>query len=534
MPDQPKFFNTDGPCVPADHYMLPALPRLSEIQDYIAKKKYIIINSPRQSGKTTLIRAAAGNLNEAGSYHALYCDLQKLRDITDKKEAMTAIVGNLYDALDASNVEALKKAMDDLIRADLGSKPSFEAAPLEIWLRTLCSMLEKELVVFFDEADTLTDRVLLSFLSQLRAGYIARSTNPFPRTIALVSMRSIRDYRAKIRPETETMGSSSPFNIATRLRLQDFTLAEVKELYGQHTKATGQVFEEEAIQRAWYWSEGQPWLVNALAFEAVDKILSNNYETVITASHMDEAAGNLIKGRSIHIDSLLARLDEPRMQRIIEPILAITSKSSVGPHFFKTVVPQDYDLNYFLYLGIVKKNGHLRPSNPIYASAIARYLSNSCLAAMPEIEIKKFIDGQNIYLTPLLKEFQHLWNELGRKFLDGIAYHEAAAQVLLYAFLRPLEKVGALISHKYALRQSFADIAIKYAEKNYVIELNIRGNKDSRQASQEQLLGYMDDMKAKEGWLIFFDKKSDRSWSLKKKLEDIAISENRIIHVLGF
>jgi hypothetical protein len=79
-------------------------------------------------------------------------------------------------------------------------------------------------------------------------------------------MRNIRDYKAQIRPGGNTLGSASPFNIAAEsLTLVNFTEAEVGALYAQHTADTGQAFPPESVARAFHWSQGQPWLVNALA-----------------------------------------------------------------------------------------------------------------------------------------------------------------------------------------------------------------------------------------------------------------------------
>jgi hypothetical protein len=111
--------------------------------------------------------------------------------------------------------------------------------------------LDKDLIVFFDEADCLVDRVKLSFLSQLRVGYVERTDAPFPSSIALIGMRNIQDYKVQSRSEPATFSTSSPFNIIAKvLTLANFTEEEIKAFYAQHTEATGQVFEDGAVQRA--------------------------------------------------------------------------------------------------------------------------------------------------------------------------------------------------------------------------------------------------------------------------------------------
>jgi hypothetical protein len=281
----PKFFNTAGPCVPWDHYMLPALPRLPNVRDLINKKRYFILHAPRQSGKTTAIKAAVDSLNNEGSYYALYCSLEVLRGIEDERDAMSKLVSALSASLRNLNFTfppLEKKTRQGSPPVALVSRntvetpfPGSSAFPVQSALNDLSDRLDKELVVFFDEADCLVGQPLLFFLSQLRVGYINRPQAPFPRSIALIGMRNLRDYKTGAGPDAEPIGSSSPFNIAEPFTLSDFTLEEVKTLYVQHTEATGQVFEDEAVQRAWHWSEGQPWLVNALARQVVETILEN-------------------------------------------------------------------------------------------------------------------------------------------------------------------------------------------------------------------------------------------------------------------
>lgn len=61
-----RWFNTAGPCNPVDHYMLPAMRRLPEVQRLIAQKGYFVVHAPRQMGKTTALLSLAQELNAAG------------------------------------------------------------------------------------------------------------------------------------------------------------------------------------------------------------------------------------------------------------------------------------------------------------------------------------------------------------------------------------------------------------------------------------------------------------------------------------
>ncbi len=109
---------------------------------------------------------------------------------------------------------------------------------------------------------------LISTLRQLRDGYPRRPEN-FPHSLALVGLRDVRDYKVASGGSTR-LQTASPFNIKVKsLTLRNFNQSEILQLYQQHTAETGQQFSADAIQVAYELTQGQPWLVNALAKEVV-------------------------------------------------------------------------------------------------------------------------------------------------------------------------------------------------------------------------------------------------------------------------
>jgi hypothetical protein len=245
--------------------------------EMIDNEYYFILHAPRQSGKTTFLKALVSKINSESNYYALYCSLSPSGGIADTKKAMDTIAFLINDALKASGLPPLKS-----LAYPEGRIPrSHEAGKIRIMLRRLSVNLDRDLVVFFDEADCLAGPPLLTFLTQIRDGFINRFDSPeskFPRSLALVGMRNIRDYLTSDHPETEGQHLASPFNIvAERFTLANFTRTETGILYRQHTEAAGQVFTDQAVERAWYWTEGQPWLVNALAYEIVNRQSAGDY-----------------------------------------------------------------------------------------------------------------------------------------------------------------------------------------------------------------------------------------------------------------
>ena len=70
-----RFFNTEGPVRPDDHYAIPPLARVSrdEILDLIQTKRYFVLHAPRQTGKTSALIALRDLLNsgEVGNFRCV-------------------------------------------------------------------------------------------------------------------------------------------------------------------------------------------------------------------------------------------------------------------------------------------------------------------------------------------------------------------------------------------------------------------------------------------------------------------------------
>jgi hypothetical protein len=295
--------------------MIDAFSRLKDVEQLIDMEQYFVIHAARQSGKTTYLQDLTQRLNEGGKYYVLYCSLEKMQMVADEREGIPAIVRKIRNVLRFSSIPHKERFAENAEYEDYTSVLNTE-------LTLFCMMLDKPLVVLFDEVDCLSEGTLISFMRQLRNGYNDRSMIPFVHSLALVGMRNIRDYKAKIRPDSESPGSASPFNIVTEtMTLKNFTKEEITSLYRQHTDDTGQIFEQEAIDMVDEQTQGQPWLVNAIAREIIVKMLQSDYSQPVTASLVYEAIQTIILRRDTHIDSLLERLKEERVRKFIEPLI---------------------------------------------------------------------------------------------------------------------------------------------------------------------------------------------------------------------
>ena len=164
--------------------------------------------------------------------------------------------------------------------------------------------------------------------------------------------------------------------------LRNFTLNEITQLYAQHTELTGQAFSPDVIQKVYDKSQGQPWLVNAIACEIVEQILEFDVSREILPTHVEQAVQTLILRRDTHIDSLMERLKEARVQRIVEPVI-------VGKNQGYSVLDDDYQ--YVLDLGLLRyTEGKIIPSNPIYGEVIIRTLSSRSQMEMAHLQFPSY------------------------------------------------------------------------------------------------------------------------------------------------
>ena len=359
-----RFFNTAGPIRREEHYHVPPLDQdrldADEVRLLIRQRKYFALHAPRQTGKTSALLELRDELNAAGEVRCVYVNVevgQTARE--DVAAGMRAILSALASgARHASDDEWLAATWPGILE---------RAGPHDALRETLSRWAESEakpIVLLIDEIDTLVGDTLLAVLRQLRAGYPERPSR-FPQSVVLCGVRDMRHYRFRSGAENAIVAGGSAFNVrAASLRLEDFSPAEVESLLAQHTAETGQPFTAEARGAIWELTQGQPWLVNALAYEACFRNKAGRDRSrPITAAAVQDAREQLISRRETHLDQLADKLQEERVRRVIEPLLSGAPR--VEPF------PAD-DIVYVRDLGLVRRDDPMTIANPIYWELVRR------------------------------------------------------------------------------------------------------------------------------------------------------------------
>ena len=487
-----KWFNTAGPCQADIHYMLSANDRLPEIVNLIAQRNYFVIHAPRQVGKTTAMLSLAQELTASGQYTAVMLSLEVGAVFShDPELAGRAILDEWQDAIKFYLPLELQPS-----QGIIGTSGRHIGAFLASWSQES----PRPLVVFLDEIDALSDETLVSVLRQIRSGF-PRRPQGFPQSVALVGMRDVRDYKYAS-GESDRLNTSSPFNIKVRsFTLSNFTLEDVRNLYQQHTDATGQVFTPEAVDLAFHLTQGQPWLVNAIAKEIVEYI-TKDPSIPITPELVNEAKEILIKRQDTHLDSLAERLREDRVRAIIQPIL---SGLELGD------TPDD-DRRYLLDLGLVVRSqeGGLKIANPIYQEVIPRVLSQGVQDSLPMIQPSWLNADGSLNAQVLLDAFLKFWRQHGEPLFKSANYPEIAPHLVMMAFLHRVVNGNGTLEREYAIGSGKMDICLRYGKQTLAMELKVWADKrpDPLKEGLPQIDKYLSGLSLDTGWLVIFDRRS--------------------------
>jgi len=517
-----RFFNTAGPVNPEDHYCLPPLERfdLSEILMLIDQKKYFVLHAPRQTGKTSCLLALTEYLNQQGKFHCLYMNVeagQAARE--DVEQGMNDILREL--ALRAK-IHLNDTFPESVIRQVLENKAYGTA--LNQCLSEWTQKLSKPLILIIDEIDSLIGDTLISVLRQIRSGYDKRPAF-FPQSIILCGVRDVRDYRIHTDQGKTAITGGSAFNIkAVSLRLGNFQKNDVFLLTARHTQETGQIFKPDANEKIWEYTQGQPWLVNALAYEVCFKISKNRSEPV-TSEMIAQAKENLILRRETHLDQLADKLKEERVRRVIEPIIYGQTQPYDLP---------DDDIEYALDLGLIRLEDGIRIANPIYAEIIPRQLTYSTQQTIHHQSAWYVLPDGRLDTPKLLSAFQEFFREHSEHWVERFHYKEAGPQLLMQAFLQRVVNSGGRIDREYGLGRGRTDLMVIWRYQNSVqksvIELKILYKTLEKTISEglRQTSEYMDRCGTSEGHLIIFDRNPDKSWDEKTFQRTEAYQEKMI------
>jgi hypothetical protein len=261
--------------------------------------------------------------------------------------------------------------------------------------------------------------------------------------------------------------------------------------------------------------------VNALAYVATTELRPDRAE-VITSAEVTRARDLLVERQETHLDSLAERLRDPRVRAVIEPMILGDQLVSTSPD----------DLRFVLDLGLVvqSSDGVIEIANPIYREIVMRSLTTYVRASLPRLAPSWLRESGAIDWTRLRDVFVAFWSQNGEALLGSSPYNEAAAHLVLMAFLHRIVNGGGRVDRELAIGSRRLDLCVEYKGDRLGVEVKTWRDSDKRadpaDAGVDPLDEYLARIGTTQGWLVRFDQRSGQP-ELPERLKIEAVTTAR-------
>ena len=492
-------FSTQGPVNPNQHYVVPRTAELAEFIKRVKEGRYIVIFAPRQTGKTTFFYAAIDILAaEEPTYVPIHLDFEAYKNLSPSDfygnltEDIREEIENLYHKRGEVPSEALSRFLENMALTDnMSMLRSF---------RALARVIENQRVVLFiDEFDGIPPAVVSDFLYALRRIYISRTSPRSPHSLGIIGVKSIAQLNYDC--------SVSPFNIHDEFALSNFTLDQVRELFGQYTDEVEQVFAPEVIASVHKQTGGQPFLVNRFAQILTEEMDIPKTET-LTMTHFSEAHIQLLDERNANIEHLTTNIRRnPRFESLLMRIMLYDEGVTFNLH--------NELINELATYGVLTRGTDrmCKIANPIYLYCIIQafkpivnglerdyFPENTdgfqCLTSTGQIQMERLLDN-----------FRDFIARAGFRILQvPETPQEFIGQHLLFAYLDQfVTSINGTMYMEVPTGRGRMDLLILHNQRKYVVETKIWRSERLYTEGKQQLAAYLSTAGVTEGYYVVFD-----------------------------
>lgn len=519
-------FNTVGVCHPEQHYVLDAQERLPQVKALVAQPGCFWVYGPCQTGKSTTMRLWAMSLTKRGKYAALVVSAASLALTESGNGGDSGAIAEeafLYELR-----EAAYRLPEDCQPPEWGYQLAGQQirAALTAWAEAC----PRPLLLFIDDMDALKEPLLLSLLRQLESGF--NQHRPFPQSMALIGLQDI-NHRAVNGPLPTSAQCFHRMRTAT-LAVQNFTLEEVANVYQTHTDVTGQLFTLEAVDRAFELTYGQPWLVNAIAQQAIEQT-----QAPIEPRHIDDAAESLIhaqfQAQTVPVHHITSRLSQ--FQSLLEPILADQVLPASSNHQILDLVASG--------LCRWETSGGLAIANSLYQRVLLQQLALPAIASLGSLQSQWLnLDG-TIDVHQVWHSFAQVWQAQGDDLIQAVPYRAIAPYMAVMAFFHRLVFPQGHLTPMYGFNQQFMQLSLRVKAPSQSLAMRVHvivwsDGPDPTEHGINQLQTWIAELPGDAAntavspvALILLDQRSDRPPAHERThLDSVAISPGQTIPLI--
>ena len=525
-----RTFGTQGPVNPKENYVVSRTEEIADFVDHVKKGKYIVLFAPRQTGKTTLFRAAIDALIAEAYFpiqlnFELYVDCSASDFYISFYRRFCEEIEAVFEKRGATPSEALCQFLDN-------TEVTNQITMMEFFKQLVRYLPDHEnsqkVVLIIDEFDAIPPDAVRGFLHSLRYIYLDQSRSRCPYSVGIVGVKNITQLNYD--------RSISPFNIQDEFHLPNFTRAQVHELLEQYTNEVGQAFAPEVITAIHKQTAGQPFLVNRCAQILTEEMDIPKNETIATA-HFSKAHKQLLRERNTNIAHLLTNI---RRDRRFERMLMRIASYERGLPF-----SLDNDImNELTIYGVIAEgaDGMCEIVNPIYQHRILQTFKPPFNGLEGEYFSEENGDDFIDYLTldgviemeALLDNFKDFIARVGFRILQvPDTPQEYVGQHLLYAYLDHfVHVIGANMFLEAQTGRGRIDLLIVYNQQKYIVETKIWEGDRYYQAGKKQLAAYLKLEGARDGYYVVFDHRNNPTPRVETETVDGLTIRSYIIPVV--
>ena len=353
-----------GAPLPAGHESYLARAADEELLHNILAGHYVHVLAPVRSGKTSLLANVASELEEKDCLVAVL-DLAQIG-----ARGGAADAGRWYYTIAYRLLRQLRIKFDLQTWWHDRSILSNRQRLFEFYVEVILRKSSKQVVIFIDEAQSLFALPFAAqFLASVRAAFDARFTDPEFARLSFVLL-------GEGDPELfATDSESSPFTISNRVVLEDFQREDIGD-YGKHLGLV-ETAAQQALDRIYYWTGGQPHLLQKLSRLVCRENLTTDIEADIDRIVKTHLTGRVALHSEPHLLSIERGLIHPKKES--EALLNLYGQIAKG-----IVIVFDHESiaqRRLLSSGLidVSVSGELRPRNRIYREVFTAKWANQRL-----------------------------------------------------------------------------------------------------------------------------------------------------------
>lgn len=490
-------FNITGKIIPEQHYFVDPTPQIVKLTALVEEGSYFVINRPRQFGKTTALNFLARHLHGTEAYLPI---LLSFEGYGNKPELSSAEFYRAFWEKFLLYLEAKDIAFDwrPNVKPDDISDFGFQKN-----VRALCkTVADKKIVLLIDEIDSIPETAVIGFLRAVREMFLDRDLLPTFHAVALAGVHDIKNLKARVRDESQTLGSASPFNIAIDYELPPFSRENIQQYFSQHTGETGQAFDDAVITRVYEVTNGHPWLVSVLAKWLVENLVPDRRQTILP-QQAEAAIQKLIFSRNSNFESLFKHARDPRLFPIVLDLLE-------GKQYSYNIQSNTIDLGV-KYGVFAESNRQLILANQIYAQVLYQHFE----ADLKGVDVREVIAGNHFENESGRLDFQRVFDkfQIFMKSKGAASKHpdfrEATGQLLLLSYLDLLVNGKGWTFKEVQSGEGRIDVICCYKNQKEVVELKLWYGASKYEDGLEQLVRYLESESLERGYLVVFDRRDN-------------------------